>query len=197
MDIKARLTENEIADIKSAVDILRKGGVVLYPTDTVWGIGCDARSESGVARIYDIKKRQSTKAMITLVDSIGMLERVVANVPEPAYSLIEYSEKPLTIIYDKAINVAPNLIAEDGSIAVRVTRNLFAATICRFLKAPLVSTSANISGAPTPLCFSDIPTDIIDAVDYVCLSHRTEIPAVKPSTIIQLHDNGVFKLIRQ
>ncbi|MCH5219741.1 MAG: threonylcarbamoyl-AMP synthase [Muribaculaceae bacterium] len=183
-------------DLKRAVDVLRRGGVILYPTDTVWGLGCDARNPSAVARIYTIKQRESSKALITLVNSLSLLERTVEKVPDIAYSLIEYSERPLTVIYDKAINVASNLIAEDGSLAVRLTRNKFAASLCRLLNAPIVSTSANVSGEPTPGRFKDISETILNSVDYVCESYHNVEEVKSPSTIMKLHNNGEFEILR-
>lgn len=193
---KETLSASEMEDLKRAVDVLRRGGVILYPTDTVWGLGCDARNPSAVARIYTIKQRESSKALITLVNSLSLLERTVEKVPDIAYSLIEYSERPLTVIYDKAINVASNLIAEDGSLAVRLTRNKFAASLCRLLNAPIVSTSANVSGEPTPGRFKDISETILNSVDYVCESYHNVEEVKSPSTIMKLHNNGEFEILR-
>ena len=183
-------------DLNNALKVLRSGGVILYPTDTVWGIGCDATNEKAVDKVYRIKRRAESKALITLVADLAVLERTVDGIPEVAYELIEYSEKPLTIIYDKAIGVAPNLPAEDGSLAVRLTREAFSAALCRELRRPLVSTSANISGEGAPVNFNEISTEILEAVDYVCHTGRATTTLAKPSTIMRLKANGEFSIIR-
>ena len=188
-------------DIKNAVEVLRKGGVILYPTDTVWGIGCDATNAEAVKRVYDIKQRDDSKAMICLVDSDARLQRYVRNVPDVAWQLIdslkEGDVKPTTIILDGAINLAENLIAEDGSIALRITQEAFSKELCyRFQKA-LVSTSANISGEPAAQNYCDIDSRIIEQVDYVCWSRRQEHKPHTPSCIIRLRQDGEVKIIRQ
>ena len=187
-----------IADeAKKCVDIMRKGGVILYPTDTVWGIGCDATNPEAVKRVYDIKRRQDSKALLLLVDSADRLARYVGDVPAVAWDLIELTTKPLTIIYDGARNLAPNLIAEDGSVGIRVTNELFSKELCyRFQKA-VVSTSANISGEETPNNFSEISPEIINAVDYVVNYKHLEKGKAKSSSIIKLTENGTVTIIRQ
>jgi len=183
-------------DIKKAVEILRKGGVILYPTDTVWGIGCDATNEAAVKRVYEIKKRDDSKALICLVDSDARLQRYVRNVPDVAWQLLDAVVKPTTVILDGAVNLAPNLIAEDGSIALRITQEPFSKELCyRFQKA-LVSTSANISGEPAAQNYCDISEDILNAVDYVCWSRRQEHKPHQPSSIIKLSEDGEVKVIR-
>jgi len=188
-------------DIKNAVEVLRKGGVILYPTDTVWGIGCDATNEEAVRRVYEIKQRDDSKALICLVDSDARLQRYVRNVPDVAWQLIdslkESDAKPTTLILDGAINLAPNLIAEDGSIGMRITQEAFSKELCyRFQKA-LVSTSANISGEPAAQNYCDIDPRIVEAVDYVCWSRRQEHKPHKPSSIIRLKENGEVTIIRK
>ncbi len=188
-------------DIKNAVEVLRKGGVILYPTDTVWGIGCDATNEEAVKRVYEIKQRDDSKALICLVDSDARLQRYVRNVPDVAWQLIdslkESDAKPTTLILDGAINLAPNLIAEDGSIGMRITQEAFSKELCyRFQKA-LVSTSANISGEPAAQNYCDIDPRIVEAVDYVCWSRRQEHKPHKPSSIIRLKENGEVTIIRK
>lgn len=188
-------------DIKHAVEVLRKGGVILYPTDTVWGIGCDATNEEAVRRVYEIKQRDDSKALICLVDSDARLQRYVRNVPDVAWQLIdslkESDAKPTTLILDGAINLAPNLIAEDGSIGMRITQEAFSKELCyRFQKA-LVSTSANISGEPAAQNYCDIDPRIVEAVDYVCWSRRQEHKPHKPSSIIRLKENGEVTIIRK
>ena len=188
-------------DIRKAVEVLRKGGVILYPTDTVWGIGCDATNEEAVKRVYDIKQRDDSKALICLVDSDARLQRYVRNVPDVAWQLIDSLQdsggKPTTLILDGAINLAPNLIAEDGSIGMRITQESFSKELCyRFQKA-LVSTSANISGEPAAQNYCDIDPRIIEAVDYVCWSRRQEHKPHQPSSIIRLKENGEVTIIRK
>ncbi len=188
-------------DIKKAVEVLRKGGVILYPTDTVWGIGCDATNAEAVKRVYDIKQRDDSKALICLVDSDARLQRYVRQVPDVAWQLIDSLEetdsKPTTLILDGAVNLAKNLIAEDGSIALRITNEPFSKELCyRFQKA-LVSTSANISGEPAAQNYCDIDPRIIEAVDYVCWSRRQEHKPHKPSSIIRLKENGEVTIIRK
>ena len=157
-----------IADeAKKCVEIMRKGGVILYPTDTVWGIGCDATNVAAVQRVFEIKKRADSKAMLLLVDNADRLARYVGDVPAVAWDLIELTTKPLTIIYDGARNLAPNLVAEDGSVGIRVTSELFSKELCYRFQKPVVSTSANVSGEPTPSNYSEISPEIISAVDYV------------------------------
>ncbi|MBO4825954.1 MAG: threonylcarbamoyl-AMP synthase [Prevotella sp.] len=183
-------------DIKKAVEVMRQGGVILYPTDTIWGIGCDATNSEAVARVYQIKQRDDSKALICLVDSDARLQRYVRQVPDVAWDLLELAVKPTTVILDGAVNLAPNLIAEDGSIAMRITREEFSRELCyRFQKA-IVSTSANISGEPAPQNYRDISPDIINAVDYVCFSRRQEHKPHQPSSIIKLSLNGEVKVIR-
>lgn len=187
------------ADIDNALQTLKRGGVILYPTDTVWGLGCDATNAAAVERIFALKRRPDSKALICLLGSADDLERWVGCVPEVAYQLLEVAVEPLTVIYDGAYvpPLAANLPAEDGSLAIRVTDNAFCRELCRRLRKPLVSTSANISGCPAPACFDAIAGELKQAVDYVCTSGR-EAPAEprKPSTIIKLSENGTVRIIR-
>lgn len=188
-------------DIKNAVEVLRKGGVILYPTDTVWGIGCDATNAEAVKRVYEIKQRDDSKALICLVDSDVRLQRYVRNVPDVAWQLLDSlkdsDSKPTTLILDRAINLAPNLIAGDGSIGMRITQEPFSKELCyRFQKA-LVSTSANISGEPAAQNYQDIDPRILEAVDYVCWSRRQEHKPHQPSSIIRLKENGEVNIIRK
>lgn len=182
-------------EIARALEIVRKGGIILYPTDTVWGIGCDATNTKAVERVYEIKKRQDSKALITLVDSEAMLERYVEEVPEVAYQLMEAAVRPLTIVYDKGINLSPKLLADDGSIGIRVSNEDFSNGLVKAMRKPLVSTSANISGEPTPASFGDISAEIRDAVDYVVDYGRTRNGSV-PSNVIKLSASGEVKIIR-
>ena len=188
---------NQAEDIKNAVAVLRKGGVILYPTDTVWGIGCDATNAEAVSRVYAIKHRDDSKALICLVDSDARLQRYVRDVPAVAWELLDVVTKPTTVILDGAVNLAPNLIADDGSIALRITQEPFSKELCyRFQKA-LVSTSANISGEPAAANYCDISDDIINAVDYVCFSRRQEHKPHTPSSIIKLKADGEVTIIRK
>ena len=184
-------------DIKNAVEVMRKGGVILYPTDTVWGIGCDVTNPDAVKKVYEIKHRDDSKALICLVDSDHRLQRYVRNVPDVAWQLFDCAVKPTTIILDGAVNLAPNLIAEDGSIAIRITQEPFSKELCyRFQKA-IVSTSANISGEPAASNYCDISEEILNAVDYVCWSRRQEHKPHTPSSIIKLNEDGQVKIIRK
>ena len=184
-------------DIKNAVEVMRKGGVILYPTDTVWGIGCDATNEEAVAKVYKIKQRDDSKALICLVDSDARLQRYVRNVPNVAWDIFDLATKPTTIILDGAVNLAPNLIAEDGSIAMRITQEEFSKELCyRFQKA-IVSTSANISGQPAAQNYCDIDPLLLERVDYVCWSRRQEHKPHKPSSIIRLRQDGEVTIVRK
>ena len=188
-------------DIRRAVETMRKGGVILYPTDTVWGIGCDATNVEAVKRVYAIKQRDDSKALICLVDSDARLQRYFRQVPDVAWQLIdslqEGDARPTTLVLDGAVNLAENLIAEDGSIGIRITNEPFSKELCyRFQKA-VVSTSANISGEPAAQNYCDIDPRILEAVDYVCWSRRQEHKPHTPSSIIKLKENGEVTVIRK
>ena len=187
-------------DIKKAVETMRKGGVILYPTDTVWGIGCDATNAEAVKRVYEIKQRDDSKALICLVDSDARMQRYFRTVPDVAWQLVDSLKdgdgKPTTLILDGAVNLADNLIAEDGSVGIRITNEPFSKELCfRFQKA-IVSTSANISGEPAAQNYGDIDPRIIEQVDYVCWSRRQEHKPHTPSSIIRLRENGEVTIIR-
>lgn len=184
-------------DLRCAVEVMRRGGVVLYPTDTVWGIGCDATNAEAVRRVYEIKRRAESKALIVLVDSMAKLSGCVREVPDMAWSLVELADKPLTIIYDGARNLAGNLIAEDGSVAIRITQERFSKALCGRMHVPVVSTSANVSGEPTPKNFSEISQAIVGAVDYVVRYRQDDTAKPNPSSIIKLGINGEVKVIRE
>lgn len=183
-------------DIRNAVEVMKKGGVILYPTDTVWGIGCDATNEEAVARIYKIKRREESKAMICLVDNDNRIQRYVRNVPEVAWDVMNLSTKPTTVILDGANGLAKNLIAEDGSIAMRITKEEFSKELCYRMQKPIVSTSANISGGPAAQNYRDISEEILAAVDYVCYARRNEHKPHQPSSIIRLRPDGEVTIIR-
>lgn len=186
-----------IEDIKKACQVLSEGGIILYPTDTIWGIGCDATNEEAVRRVYELKQRADSKAMLVLVDSPVKVDFYVDEVPDVAWDLIELSEKPLTIIYSGARNLAPNLLAEDGSVGIRVTSENFSRQLCQRFRKAVVSTSANISGQPSPANFSEISDDIKAAVDYIVTYRQDDISKPKPSGIVKLGKGGVIKIIRE
>ncbi len=176
---------------------MRQGGVILYPTDTVWGIGCDATNAEAVERIYKIKRRNDAKALICLVDSDVRLQRYVRDAPDTAWDLLTLSTTPTTVILDNVWGLAANLYAEDGSLAVRITREEFSKALCYAMQKPIVSTSANISGMPPAQNYRDISAELLDAVDYVCWSRRNEHLPHKPSSIIKLTAGGIVKIIRK
>ena len=176
---------------------MREGGVILYPTDTVWGIGCDATNEEAVRRVYEIKKRTDSKALLVLVDTPVKVGFYVKDVPDVAWELMEVADKPLTIIYSGARNLAPNLLAEDGSIGIRVTDELFSKRLCQQFRKAVVSTSANVSGQPGAANFSEISDEIKSAVDYVVGYRQDDMGRPKPSSIIKLDKGGVIKIIRE
>lgn len=184
-------------DIKNAFDTLERGGLILYPTDTIWGIGCDATDEKAVQRVYELKKRIESKAMIILVDNDVKLNFYVRQVPDLAYDLIDMSEKPLTIIYDEGRNLAPNLLAEDGSVAIRVTREKFSNQLCRKFRKAIVSTSANVSGTIAPTNFDDISDEIKAGVDYIVNFRQSDKIKHHASSVIKLKLGGEIKIIRE
>ena len=183
-------------DIREAVRVMQSGGVILYPTDTIWGIGCDACNEDAVRRVFEIKRRAEAKSVISLVDSEVKVEFYVRSVPDVAWQLWECSDEPLTLVLDGARNLASGVVASDGSVALRVTREAFSRQLCMRMKRAIVSTSANIAGEPAPRCFSEISPEILQAVDYVCLSRRDEAPRQAPSHIIKIGPSGEVKIIR-
>lgn len=183
-------------DINNCETCLKKGGIIIYPTDTVWGIGCDATNMTAVKKVYKLKKRVESKALIVLVDSIEMINDYVEDFPEIARDLIENYQKPLTIVYPKAKNLAKNLIAGDGSIAIRVSRDKFSTELISRFGKPVVSTSANISGLPMPFSFRNISPEIINGSDYTVSIYHDTINEVKPSTIIRLISETEFEILR-
>ena len=188
---------NTKEDIKKAVEVMRKGGVILYPTDTVWGIGCDATNAEAVKRVYEIKRRDDSKALICLVDSDARLQRYVRNVPNVAWDLLNLNTKPTTVILDNAVNLAPNLVAQDGTIAMRITKEEFSKELCFRMQKPIVSTSANISGEPAAQNYCDISEELLNAVDSVSWTRRLEHKPHTPSSIIKLTEDGVVTIIRK
>ncbi|PKA83756.1 L-threonylcarbamoyladenylate synthase [Ulvibacter sp. MAR_2010_11] len=185
-----------IEEINNALGVLKKGGLILYPTDTVWGIGCDATNAEAVEKVFQLKKRSESKALICLVNDFNMLEQYVQNVPEVAYDILKYANKPTTIIYDNPIRIAENLVAEDNSLAIRVVKNDFCEQLIRKLRRPIVSTSANISGEPAPSGFEEISKQILEGVDYI-VNLQPHKKSVKPSAIIKLKNDGTVQIIRE
>ena len=197
-------------DIQTALKVLREGGIIVYPTDTVWGLGCDATNAEAVKRLYALKEREDSKSMLVLLDSPAKLNYYVADVPETAWALLEAvrdpeipesrdieDSKPLTIIYPGARNMAANLIAEDGSVGIRITHEPFSKALCEQLRHPLVSTSANISGHPTARFFHEIEQAVLDRADYVCRFRREDDTPCEPSSIIKVNADGTFRIIRE
>jgi len=197
----------EKEDIEAALRVLRAGGIIVYPTDTVWGLGCDATNAEAVQRLYALKRREDSKSMLVLLDSTAKLNYYVTAVPETAWALLEALDlsdesdisdtKPLTIIYPKARNLAANLLAEDGSIGIRITNEPFSKALCERLRHPIVSTSANISGEPTARFFNEISPQILAQADYVCRFRRDDDCPHEPSSIIKINEDGTFVIIRK
>lgn len=191
------LRSEMIDDVKKACDVMQAGGVILYPTDTIWGLGCDATNPEAVKRVYEIKQRMDEKAMLVLVDSPVKIEYYVSDVPPIAWDLVELTTKPLTIIYSNGRNLAQNLMAPDGSIGIRVTDEVFSKQLCfRFRKA-IVSTSANRSGEPAPVTFNEISEEIKEQVDYIVSYRQKDASRSVPSSIIKLEANGVVQVLRE
>ena len=183
-------------ELNNALTILKKGGTILYPTDTVWGIGCDATNFQAIEKIFQLKQRAESKSMICLVGDFKMLNQYIENVPEVAYDILKYAKKPTTIIYDRPLHVAENLIAEDNSLAIRVTKDEFCKKLIQKFRKPIVSTSANLAGEITPQSFKEIDPVILEGVDYIVnLQHDKK--SGKPSAIIKLKNDGAVKVIRQ
>lgn len=200
------------SDLEEAVRVLRAGGVIVYPTDTVWGIGCDATNEEAVRRVYALKRRADSKSMLVLLDAPGKLQGYVEEVPEMAWDLLECTSpiqlplqggrentesiRPLTIIYPRGKNLAKSLLAEDGSVGIRITREPFSKALCERLRRPIVSTSANISGEPAAKTFHQISEAVLEQADYVCLYRRDDEEEKEPSSIIKLGLHNEIEIIR-
>lgn len=184
-------------DLKKALEVLKAGGVILYPTDTIWGIGCDATNETAVRRIYEIKNREDSKSMLVLMENIGLLERYVDEVPEIAWDLVEISTTPLTVIYPNAKNLAKNLIAPDGSVGIRFTKEAFTTQLLQRFRRPLVSTSANVSGEKSPAFFDEISEEIKSQVDFIVEYRQDDRTPAQPSSIIKLGLGGRIDIIRK
>lgn len=201
---KLRIMRYDKEDIQAALRVLREGGIIVYPTDTVWGLGCDATNAEAVKRLYALKEREDSKSMLVLLDSPAKLNYYVTDVPETAWQLLEAGEcspeealRPITIIYPGARNMAANLIAEDGSIGIRITHEPFSKALCEQLRHPLVSTSANISGHPTARFYKEIEQAVLDRADYVCRFRREDDVPCEPSSIIKVNADGTFRIIRE
>ncbi len=186
-----------LEEVKKTVQFLKEGKVIVYPTDTIWGIGCDATSQEAVKKVYEIKKRAENKALILLLDDVSRLYDFVEKIPELAWDLIEFSEKPLTIIYPKGRNLPKEVLGEDGSVAIRVTKDEFCRKVISQLRKPLVSTSANISGNQSPSVFSEIDPAVLKAVDYVVNWRQKESQKGTPSVIMKLDLDGTIKFLRK
>ncbi len=184
-------------DIDNALKVLREGGIILYPTDTIWGIGCDATNKEAVDRIYKLKQRDDTKSMLVLVHTPNMLPAYIRGVPEIAWELIDAATDPLTIIYPGARSVAPNLVSADGTLGIRVTSDEFCIRLLERFRKPLVSTSANISGEPSPALFGEISEAIVQSVDYVVEWRQDDLNRAKPSSIIKLEVGGQIQILRK
>jgi L-threonylcarbamoyladenylate synthase len=183
-------------EIENTLTVLKRGGLILYPTDTVWGIGCDGTNPEAVEKVFKLKNRSDKKSLICLVSDFKMLNEYVEDVPEVAYDILKYALKPTTIIYDNPIRIAENLIAEDNSLAIRVTKDDFCNNLIKRFRRPLVSTSANVSGSPTPQSYAEIDPLILNGVDYIVNLHRDK-KSEKPSAIIKLKNDGSVKVIRK
>lgn len=183
-------------DIDACVEVIRKGGVILYPTDTVWGLGCDARNEEAVKKIFALKQRDEAKSMIVLVGDEKEILNYVGSASPTVFDFIKESRKPVTVIYDRGKNLAKNVLSEDGSIGIRIPKELFCQQLLKKLGHPIVSTSSNISGYPTPMTFLDIDQAIIDGVDYVVRYRQDETVPGQPSTVIKLHADNTYTIIR-
>jgi len=184
-------------EVAKALKVLQEGGIILYPTDTIWGIGCDATNTEAVKKIYALKQRDEAKSMIILLSVDNQLQSYISNVPDIAYDLMEYAENPLTLVMPGAKNISPALIAPDGSVGVRVSNHEFCKQLIQRLRKPLVSTSANISGEASPKNFGQVSAEIINGVDYVVDLEQHDMAEKKPSTIMRLQPDGRFEFLRR
>jgi len=191
------LNLNFYEDIEQCINVLRSGGTILYPTDTIWGIGCDATNENAVRRVYEIKQRADSKSLILLAYSPYQIANYVEEIPQIAYDLIEIADKPLTIIYPNAKNLAKSVIADDGSVGFRVPKDDFCRQLCEKFSRPIVSSSANISGERSPACFNEISETIKKSVDYIVNFKQDDTNHSLPSSIIKLKGNAEFQIIRK
>lgn len=183
-------------EVHNAFEVIQNGGIILYPTDTVWGIGCDATNSEAVQKVFRLKKRIESKSMIALVSGDRMLYQIFNEIPENAFQIWDLSEKPTTLILDNPKNIAKEIIAEDNSVGIRIVKEPFCFNLMERMKKPLVSTSANLSGDPTPKSFSEINPEVIKGVDYVVNLHQDK-KMDKPSTIIKLTLDNRVTIIRK
>jgi len=183
-------------EVKKTIEVLRAGGIILYPTDTVWGIGCDATNAEAVEKIYKIKQRDDSKSMLVITDGMARIQSYVDEIPDIAWDLAELADKPITIIYPQAKNLAANLISDDGSVGIRITSEKFSKQLCAAFRRPIVSTSANISGEPSPECFAEISDIIKDQMDYIVQYRQDDTQKKQASSIIKLKKNGTFVILR-
>lgn len=183
-------------EVKKTIEVLRAGGIILYPTDTVWGIGCDATNAEAVEKIYKIKQRDDSKSMLVITDGMARIQSYVDEIPDIAWDLAELADKPITIIYPQAKNLATNLISDDGSVGIRITSEKFSKQLCAAFRRPIVSTSANISGEPSPECFAEISDIIKDQMDYIVQYRQDDTQKKQASSIIKLKKNGTFVILR-
>lgn len=183
-------------DIRKACEVMQEGGIILYPTDTIWGIGCDATNEEAVQRVYELKRRADNKAMLVLMDSSAKLNMYVSDIPDIAWDLIEVADKPLTIVYSHAKNLATNLLGDDGSLGIRITNEEFSRKLCERFRKPLVSTSANVSGEVSPANFQEVSEVIKNGVDYIVGYRQDDTSKAQPSNIIKLGAGGLIQVIR-
>ena len=184
-------------EIKKSLEIMRSGGVILYPTDTIWGLGCDATNENAVQKLLEIKQRPVEKSFIILLDTVNKLQSYLTEIPEVAYELIEYAENPLTIVFSGAKNLAPSVVNANDTVGVRIVKHAFCSKLIERFRKPIVSTSANLSGQASPQFFSEISQEILKSVDYVVDFEREEMSPKKPSTIVKLGPTGQFEFIRK
>lgn len=183
-------------EVKKTIEVLRAGGIILYPTDTVWGIGCDATNAEAVEKIYKIKQRDDSKSMLVIADGMARIQSYVDEIPDIAWDLAELADKPITIIYPQAKNLAANLISDDGSVGIRITSEKFSKQLCAAFRRPIVSTSANISGEPSPECFAEISDIVKDQMDYIVQYRQDDTQKKQASSIIKLKKNGTFVILR-
>lgn len=197
MEVKPDLRAVLEREAQRAAETIRGGGLIVYPTDTIWGIGCDASRADAVRRVFELKKRAESKSLIVLVDSEDRLLRTVREVPFPAWDIIRYSERPVTIVYDHPVGVAPNVPAADGSLGIRVTSDAFCRRLIGLMRAPLISTSANVSDCPSPGCFAEIAPEILAGVDYVVDYRRDDTRRAQASSVIKLTDDCRVTILRK
>jgi len=183
-------------DLRQSLKTLREGGVILYPTDTIWGLGCDATNSVAVEKIFRIKSRSETRSLIILVNGETMLERYVKNIPETAFQITGASDKPVTIIYPEGKNLAPGVCSDDGSVGIRICNDPFCNELISRFRKPIISTSANPSGSPTPSHFGEIAEEIISVADYVVKHRQNDRQKQNASPVIKIDKNGVFKILR-